>query len=398
MPDQPTTDQLPHLPPAQPMPAPGLPTSPRSRYEVPIDLLATVRRIYRAKLLLACTTLAGLLIGLALALHAKPFYVASAVFLPPRSTDSLASSAGGLFGSTDNSDIYLGLLASRTLAEDIIEHLDLMQVYHVQLHVDAEKALAGASSFAETKNSLITVAVKAESPQLAADIANAYLDALYRLNGQMQESGSMHRREFLEQQVDDQRKAMLEAETDLKRTQESTGVTLPAGEAQAALSNTSSLQSQIDSAQARLAGLRTGATDNNPEVIAARNEINQLQAELAQQESAGSSQGIAGNRKVPELSLLLAQKTREVALRDGVYQALVQQYERARLSAIDPGAQLQIVDRAVPPERKAGPARKQYLVYGFLLGLMAGLLFLFGYAPSRRFVRILRQPESVRPL
>jgi uncharacterized protein involved in exopolysaccharide biosynthesis len=348
--------------------------------------------------LLLASTLAGTLIGIGLALHAKPFYVASAVFLPPRTTEVLAASTQSLFGSTDNSDIYLGLLASRTLQDDVIQHLDLMKVYGTTLHVDAENALAGASSFALTKNSLITVSVRANEPQLAADIANTYLDALYRLNGDMLKSGSSHREDFLKQQVADQKILVDKAEDDLKETQIRTGVTLPTGEASAALSTTTNLQAQIDAANARIAGLLTGATEANPEVIAARNELRQLQAELARQQSAASSGGIAGNRQIPALTLELAQKTREAALRTSVYESLVQQYERARLSAIDPGSQLQIVDRAVVPERKAGPAKKQYVVYGFLLGLIGGLLFLFGYAPLRRFIRILRQPDTLGPI
>lgn len=382
---------LPPVEPAQAMPA-------RPRYEVPIDLLATTRRMYRARLLLFGTTLAGVLLGGILAIRAKPYYVASAVFLPPRTSEVLSGGASSLFNSTDNSDIYLGLLQSRTLQDDVIAQLNLMQVFHATLHVDAENALAGASSFGVTKNSLITVSVKGGDAKMVAAIANAYLEALYRLNGQMLESGSIHRSEFLKAQVNEQHKAVLQAENDLRETQERTGINLPTGEAQAALSNTSGLQLQIDAAKARIAGLLSGATEFNPEVKAARNELNQLQAELAQQESSSVGAGIAGTRKIPALALELAQKTRELALRDSVYQALVQQYERTRLAAIDPGSQLQIVDLAVVPERKAGPARKQYLVYGFALGLLAGLLFLFGYPPLRRFVRILRQPDTLGPV
>ena len=382
-----------------PTPLPVTPPAPvRPRYEVPIDLLATVRRIYRAKFLLLGTTAVGVLVGLGMALHAKPFYSASAVFLPPRTTDVVSGAAASLFSSTDNSDVYLGLLQSRTIQDDIIAHLDLANVYHTKSPQDTETTLAGNSSFAVTKNSLITVTVTASQPRLAADIANMYLEALYRLNGQMLESGSNHRRGFLEQQVADQRKAMLQAENELKDVQERTGVNSPVSEAAVALSNTASLQSQIEGARARLAGLLTGATEGNPEVKAARNEINQLEASLAQQESAGAGIGIAGTRKIPALTLELAEKTREVTLRDSVYQALVQQYERARLAAIDPGSELQVVDFAVTPERKAGPARKQYIVYGFSSGLIAGLLFLFGYAPLRRFIRILRQPDTLSPV
>lgn len=365
-------------------------------YAVSVDLLATARKLYRGRWLLLLTTAVGVAIGFAMALRAKPFYTAHAEFLPPKNADVLNPTPPSLFGGTDSSDVYLGLLASRTLQDDVIDHLGLMQVFNVSRHVDAEQTLAGMSAFGVSKNSLIDVNVTSGDPKLAAAIANTYLDALYRLNGEMLASGSIHRRGFFEAQLEDQRKQLELAESDLRQLQERTGVVSTASETASAAGATASLQAQIDAAQAQLAGLLAGATEQNPQVIAARRTIGQLQAELARQQAAGSSSGILGNRKLPEVTQQIADKQREVSLRNSTYEALVQQFERARLSAIDPGAQLQIVDLATVPEKKAGPARKQYLVYGFLLGLAAGLLWLFGVGPARRFYGILREPDAVR--
>lgn len=365
-------------------------------YAVQVDLLGTARRIYRARWLLLLTTAVGLAVALVMALRAKPFYIAHAMFLPPKNTDVLNPTPASLFGGTDSSDVYLGLLTSRTLQDDVIAHLGLMKEFHVDTHVDAEERLAAMSGFGVSKNTLIDVSVTSGDPKLAAAIANMYMEALYRLNGEMLASGSVHRRGFFEAQLEDQKRALEAAEADLRKTQERTGVVLPTGEAQSALAATASLQAQIDSARAQLAGLLTGATESNPQVIVARRTIAQLEAQLARQQAAGSGSGLTGNRQLPQLTLELAEKQREVTLRTGTYEALVQQYERARLSAIDPGAQLQIVDMATVPEKKAGPARKQYLIYGVLWGLMAGLAWLFGRDPAVRFYRKLKQPDPVR--
>ena len=70
------------------------------------------------------------------------------------------------------------------------------------------------------------------------------------------------------------------------------------------------------------------------------------------------------------------EKEREVKLRESVYNALVGQYEKARLAASDPGPQLQVVDHAVVPERKSGPPRTLIVVGGVFLGLIFGVAWL----------------------
>jgi tyrosine-protein kinase Etk/Wzc len=364
---------------------PGVATSVKDPDEIQWDMLSSVRRIYNGKLLLLLTTLGGCLLGLVLTFIIHPWYSASAVFLPPKNADLLTPVAPIVFGATDSSDLYLGMLMSGSVADDVIDRVGLMSVYNAKMRSDAKAALAGASNFSVSKNSLIEVRVKARSPELAASIANAYLEALYRLNGQMVASGSIHRRIFYEEQLQEQRKALTQAETDLKMAQERTGVVSPQGEAQAGINATAQLQAQIGAAEARIAGLLTGATERNPEVVQARSELNQLRAELAsQQASSTRSGGIASSSRLPGLALDLEQKSREVKLRETEYELLVAQYEKARLSSIDPGPQLQIVDRAHPPERKSGPSRRIFVVVGFLVGLLAGLGYLLAADPLRR--------------
>ena len=237
-------------------------------------------------------------------------------------------------------------------------------------------------------------------PKLAADIANAYLDALFRLNGQMVASGSSYRRIFFEQQLQEQKQLLDKAENALKNTQVSTGVVLPQGEAEAGLNATAQLQAQINAAEAHLAGLLTGCTEQNPEVVTARSQLAQLRAQLSRQQAdTGRGQGIPSNGRMPELSLEYTQRAREVRLDETEYDALVQQYERARLESIDPGPQLQIVDRAVPAERKSGPSRKNIVAVGTLLGFAAGLVYVLGAGSLRRVIRLLREtPSAAAPV
>jgi tyrosine-protein kinase Etk/Wzc len=364
--------------------------------EVEWNFLDTIRRAVRSRNKLGVAILIGALLGGVLALILKPYFVAQAVFLPPKEATAPSPGAAIILGGSDLSDTYLGMLASRTVADDIIDHVGLLAEYHTQDREIARLRLAISSKFSVDKNSLIEVRITAGSPQLAPRIANAYLDALYRLNGQMVTNASEHRRAFFEDQLQQQKNALSRAEVDLKNTQQQTGVVLPAGEALAGLNATANLEAEINAVETRLAGLMTGETEQAPEVVQTRSQLAQLRAELARQQSAsrprGQAAGIASNGQMPELQLEYDQKAREVKLRESVYDTLVQDYERARLSSIDPGPQLQIVDRAIEPEHKSGPPRKLLVLGGAAVTFLCTLLWILLAPPIRRFLKLISEP------
>ncbi len=369
--------------------------------EITISLIGVVRRVAAGKRLLLFCTLAGLLLGLAIALLLHPWYQAEAAFLPPEKTDlsSVTSSAtAALLMNQDSTDIYLGLLASRSVADDVIERTGLMKVFHSKFKVDARVELASISKFTVNKNQLISVQVKWADPVLAASIANAYLEALYRLNGQMVSSSSSHREAFFESQLTEQKEALANAETDLKTTEEQIGIVSPEGEAQAGLLATTQLQAQVGAAETRLAGLRAGATEQNSQVVEARTQLENLRAQLSRMQASSGSRrtggGLATTRELPGLSLEYARKQRELKLREAVFNSLTQQYEKARLAALDPGPQLQIVDRAIVPERKAGPSRRLCVTLGLVLGFIGGLGYLLLSSPVRGLYRQYQQTSS----
>jgi tyrosine-protein kinase Etk/Wzc len=370
-----------------------------SDLEVHWDFALPVRRILNGKRTLLISTAVGLFLGLILVLVLKPYYTSEAVFLPPKPDASSGPSPLVLFGADETSDAYLGMLGSRTVADQVIDKLGLVSAFHAPDQGSARSILASLSRFSVDKNTLISVRVNASTGKLAADIANAYLDALYDLNGQMVGSASAHRRTFFDQQLQEQKAALSEAEADLKATQERTGIVLPTGEAEAGLSATAQLQAQINAAETKLAGLLVGATEKNPEVIQLRTQIDQLRIQLAHQQASGAPAGwragLTPQGRLPEYTLEYQQKQHEVQLREAVYDALVQQYEKARLASLDPGPQLQIIDRAIAANRKSGPPRKMIVLTGIAVGFVFGLLYILTADLVGNFITAVRRPLPV---
>ncbi|CAN5534859.1 hypothetical protein BH10ACI4_BH10ACI4_15900 [soil metagenome] len=368
--------------------------------EVEWDFGKIVRRLLAKRLTLLMFLLGGAIVGLGIALLLPPWFKAQVVFLPPKNADLPASfSASSLLRSEDSSDTYLGMLMSRTVAEDVVDHAGLMQEYKATTRTQAKNTLSANSNFLVNKNSLLVVDVKASTPQLAAKIADAYLDALYRLNGEMVASASFHRREFFEQQLDQQKTALAQAELEMKKTEEQTGIVLPAGEAQAGLTATAQLQSAIGAAETRLAGLLMAETEQNPQVAQARAELAALRGQLLRQQANTKAQtpggGLASTAKLPGLTLEYMRKARELKLRESIYDSLTQQYEKARIGSIDPGPQLQVVDRAIIPEQKSGPPRRLLIIGGAFAGLILGLVQVLVWAKFRRILRELLSPPTI---
>ena len=365
--------------------------------EVSVSLFDLAHRLVRGRWLLLGGFVLGAALGALLAYVTKPYFLAEATFLPPKQPEPMlaASASALLMPHDDPTDMYLGLLASRSVKDDVIDHVGLMQEFKIpRSRLDARNTLGGMSKFKVSKNELITVSVAYKDPVLAARIANAYLDALYRLNGSMVASASSHREQFFDQQLREQKEALARAESDLRTTEEKTGILLPQGDVEAGLSTMTQLQQQINAAETRLSGLLAGATEQNPEVVQARSELAALRGQLARQQAATGSRragaGLTSNSELPALTLEYTRKARELKQRETVYDALMQQYERARLASSDPGPQLQIVDPAIAPERKAGPSKRIYTMVGAALGLFAALGYLLFSAPLANVYRSYR--------
>jgi len=312
-----------------------------------------------------------------------PFnFTASASFVPPgSSTESSAaalmgqlSSFGGMGGMLENKnrgDLYVAILKSRTIAQQMVQRFHLMQVYGVKKESLAEKKLASRSLFSiGTKDPVVTIAVTDHSPQRARDLAAGYLQALQETSANLSLTESSQRRLFYEQRLAREKDELANAEVALKQVEEKTGLVAPAGQTASNIQALAQIQAQITSQQARLAALLHDETDENPEVLRARSEIASLQAKAAEMES-GSEQGFGrlSTAQVPETELEYIRKARDVKYHEALFDIIAKQYEAARLDEAR-DAPLQVLDQPVVPDTKSGPPRSIIMAAGLLFGLL----------------------------
>ena len=189
-----------------------------------INLLRYWLLLKRHKRVIIVFALAGFVLGTVGAYAIHPKYDATVRFLPPAPK---VTSPMSLFATNNQGDHYLGLVSSRTVADDVIEHQHLREYFHARNASEARQRLTAISTIVVDKNQYVTVTVRATEPQTAMNIANEYVSALYRLDHSLAMAEADHRKDFFETPLEQEKNKLADAEEDLKRAQQKTGMVLP---------------------------------------------------------------------------------------------------------------------------------------------------------------------------
>jgi len=103
---------------------------------------------------------------------------------------------------TSISDMYVGILKSRSIADAIVEKADLASVYKVGNSITAVRnTLQSRTSIKVTNEGIVTITVEDRNPYRAAELANAYVEELDRQNKRLFVSQAASKKIFLENRL-----------------------------------------------------------------------------------------------------------------------------------------------------------------------------------------------------
>src|SRR5271165_1414955 len=299
-------------------------------------------------------------------------YTATTTILPPQQKQSALTSMLGQIGALaglgasdlglkNPADVFVAMLTSRTIEDNLINRFDLRKAYRVKSYQDARKRLEKHSEIVATKEGLISISVTDHDPRRAAEIANAYVEELYNLNQNLAITEASQRRVFYEQQLKAERDELSAAESALKQVQEKSGLLQPDAQGRTIIASIADLRSQVASHEVQLQTMRSYATPNNPDLKRAETELAGLRSQLAKLEHSAAA---AGNGNIgipagqfPQAELEYLRRSRELKYHEALYDFLGKQLEAARIDEGQNAILVQVVDRAVEPEKKSGPKR-----------------------------------------
>ena len=345
-------------------------------------------------------------------------YEGTTVLLPPTQSTSMASAllgqSGGIgsigslgalgalaggFGLKSQTDLYIAFLKSRTVEDAMIQHFGLMGEYRLKRMSDARKEFERRATIkAGTKDGLIRITIEDRDPKRAAELANGYVQEFRTLSASLAVTEAARRRLFFEQQLQPAKENLAAAEEAMRKTQQSTGVLQIDSQAKALIESVTLLRAQIVAKQVQIQGMRSFAAEDNPDLLLAKEQLAALQKQFehyaGSQHDAGSDIVLSKGR-VTGSGLEYLRRYRDLKYNETVYELLIKGLEIAKLDEAKEGEIVQVVDPAVPADRRSSPHRTIILL---AVTVLAVFFAMFWVVVRQGLQRILELPENRRRL
>jgi uncharacterized protein involved in exopolysaccharide biosynthesis len=365
--------------------------APHEEQDDEVSLLDLLIILARSKWFIIRITIGLGLTALIISLFLPKRYTALTTVLPPQQSSSLSSAlmsqignlgslgalAGSSMGLKNPNDMYVAMFKSRTVEDAMIQRFDLMKEYRQKYMSTARKAFEShATVESGAKDNLIHISVEDKDPKRAAEMANAYVEEYRELSQHLAISEASQRRLFFEQQLEQAKDNLANAEEALKETQQKTGMIQLDSQARALIESAAGLRAQITAKEVQLQGMRTYGTSENADVVQTQQELESLRTQLAKLggNADDSSAGlIMPKGQVPQAGIEYVRKLRDVKYNETIFEILARQFEMAKLDEAKEGALIQVVDPAIVPDYKSSPKRGLITIAAAVAGLFIGI-------------------------
>jgi len=356
-----------------------------------VDFYALLLAVIDRKRMILLLALACALAAWLILLRVPTTFRADVEILPPQinrggSVAALLSQSGGagdaafgMLGSTlqakTQSDTFVVILSAWPIQDSLVKQFDLVNAYHAVDAAQARDILSSRTTLKASKEGFIDIGIVDTDRKRAAAIANAYVLQARNFLHTLSLSDASQRRAFYERQLVNTKEDLAKAETDFRNMQQVSGMVSLDSQAKGLLEGAATLRSQITAKQVQIQSLRGYSTESNPQVQIAESELAELQKQLTQLESQGQG-GYSGKSltSVPASELAFVRATRELKYQEGLYDLLVKQYEGSRIDEARDAPDIQVIEPALVPDRKAGPRRMRDLAWAFEGGLVLGII------------------------
>jgi len=336
---------------------------------------------------------AGVVLGIVISLLLPRIYTAHTMILTPLNAPSASSALAGelgvlssvmnepsSLGFSDPNAVFLAMLNSETVARGVVDRFGLRDAYRERTWVATLKEFHSNLRVSSGNDGTITVEFDDKDPARAAAVANGIVDELRKVTRNNAVTGASQRRVYFGAQLEKAKNELADSEMALKKVQETTGMLDRDKQTLAIVTTLATLKGQIAAQQVRVQGLRSFATSRNPDLIRAEAELAAMRGQLTQMErSSGGGNGdiFVATKNLPASGLEFLRRYRDVKYFEELYELLAKQYEAAVVDEGTNGVIIQVVDPAMPPDRRSKPRRALVVLVCFVLaflGACAGVI------------------------
>lgn len=373
-----------------------------------VRLIEMLRRLWNERKLVVRASAAGFLASVVIALVIPNRFTSVARLMPPDQENSnagaamlaaMAGKAGSslgtlgaqLLGLKTTGDLFIGILQSRTVENDLVNTFDLRKVYGERRWEDARNDLSKRTDVSQDRKSdIITISVTDRNPDRAQRMTQAYITELNSVVTNMNTSSAHRERVFLEGRLSQVQQDLESAEKQFSEFASKNTALDIQEQGKAMITAGATLEGQLIAAQTELEGLRQIYTDSNVRVRETQARIDELRRQL--QKLSGQSSNASQPQKqdaetpyptirqLPLLGVSYADLYRRMKVEETVFETLTQEYELAKVEEAKETPSVKVLDPPDIPEKKSFPPRSLIVIFGTLLGGMLAAVWVTGRA------------------
>lgn len=332
-----------------------------------LDYLIIVLKWKRTLIVVSIITI--LLSYLSIYLFIPPEYDSTSLIIPAQQDQiggitsmlknfgSLPLGLGG-FSQNDEIDKYKTLIYSRTMLDKIILKFDLLSDYDLDSMEKARKKLKDKIDAEETPENAFVVKIRANTPQKSAEINNFIIDELNRQIIELNIQKSKENRIFLEERYNEISSNLKIAEDSLNLFQKRNGVFEIEEQAKKTIEEFAIMEAELAKQKTELKILEKIYGENSPQVLTQSISVGEYEKSY-ERFKAGleKDQLLLSLKSIPNKSLEYLRLYRNVKIYSTILEFLIPLYEQARFEEQKEIPVLQVIDKAIAPEKKAYPPR-----------------------------------------
>jgi uncharacterized protein involved in exopolysaccharide biosynthesis len=364
-----------------------------------LDLLSLVTAVVHHRRMIIRNGVTAFFVFVILAFIWPRTYVATTSVLPPDSAEpdglSLLLNSSPFAGlamphARSASELFAEILASRSVGEGVLRHpltvdsttTNLLEYWEQPMMAKALKRLYNQTTVSTSEQGIITIETAMDQPELAAQVANAFVAELDRVNKEKNISRAKNSRIYIEQQLQLTQAKLNAAADSLRLFQERhRAVALPE-QMRAAIEGVAEVKGTLVAKQVQLEVMQQSMRTSNPAIVQLQTEVRELQKRYDDMQYGSPGEGrkdyFPAFAEVPQIGQRLAELMREVKVQETIWELLNQQFYRARIQEARDTPTVQVLDPAVPPEQHAKPKRLLMVLVGpvvvFIFSFLAAVL------------------------
>jgi len=289
------------------------------------------------------------------------------------------------------------------VGEKILEKTDLMNVYQIKSREEAIRELVSHTTVKVSDEGLISLDFEDRDPERAALVANLFIEELDHINRTSNTSRARNTRLFIEQRMEKTQKDLTLSEEKLKEFQEKHKAISLDEQTKTAIQRAADLKAEMVLNEIELNVLSQNLSFSHPRIQQLRTKTAQIRKQLEKMEFGDQDSESEKSQvldvpfaEVPGLSLELVRLTRDLKIQEAIFELLSQQHEQAKIQEAKDTPTIQILDRAVPPEKRSRPRRTVMVILAGVASLFVGVIFVFGLEYLKAYQK--RNPDEFRKI